>query len=134
MTGDQQKINLLWQATLTKAWRWRVFIGSLFSTPASGKETLQDSQAEGWLCAKEVHIFLVEKYLDWNPNHRYAKILMKEGEEEAYRQVTSQFWRENHWTKTQVIDAGFMEPEDKISGSEQHYDFFESLLTGNTQS
>ena len=59
---------------------------------------------------------------------------MKEGEEEAYRQVTSQFWRGNHWTETQVIDAGFMEPEDKISGSEQHYDFFESLLTGNTQS
>ena len=59
---------------------------------------------------------------------------MKEGEEEAYRQVTSQFWSENHWTETQVIDAGFMEPEDKISGSEQHYDFFESLLTGNIQS
>ena len=23
-----------------------------------------------------------------------------------------------------------MDPEDKIKGSEQHYDFFESLLTG----
>ena len=23
-----------------------------------------------------------------------------------------------------------MDPEDKITGSEQHYDFFESLLTG----
>ena len=57
MTGDQQKINLLWKATLSKAWRWRVFIGSLFSTPTPGKETLQDSQAEGWLCAKEVHIY-----------------------------------------------------------------------------
>jgi len=46
---------------------------------------------------------------------RYAKILMKEGEEEAYKQV---------------IEAGYMDPEDKIKGSEQHYDFFESLLTG----
>ena len=29
-----------------------------------------------------------------------------------------------------MIEAGYMDPEDKIKGSEQHYDFFESLLTG----
>ena len=66
------------------------------------------------------------------PNKRYAKILMKEGEEEAYRQVWPEF--ENltilRQTKLQVIEAGYMDPEDKIKGSEQHYDFFESLLTG----
>ena len=33
-------------------------------------------------------------------------------------------------TRLQVIEAGYMDPEDKIKGSEQHYDFFESLLTG----
>ena len=102
MTGRQQKDKPL-ITTLPKAWRWRVFIGSLLATTTSGKETLQDSQAEGRFCAKEVHIsynyFLdprtTEKTSEWKPNHRYAKILMKEGEEEAYRQVTSQFWREN---------------------------------------
>ena len=57
---------------------------------------------------------------------------MKEGEEEAYRQVWPEL--ENltilRQTKLQVIEAGYMDPEDKIKGSEQHYDFFESLLTG----
>ena len=55
---------------------------------------------------------------------------MKEGEEEAYRQVGNKNKVLLCRTRLQVIEAGYMEPGDKIKGSEQHYDFFESLLTG----
>ena len=46
---------------------------------------------------------------------RYARLLMKEGEETAYEKV---------------IELGYMAKKDMLEGTDQHYDFFESLISG----
>ena len=46
---------------------------------------------------------------------RFAKLLVREGEEAAYQEV---------------MRLGWMEESDRIAGTEQHYNFFDSLISG----
>jgi len=46
---------------------------------------------------------------------KFAKMLVKDGEEVAYAAVTK---------------LGYLEEEDKLPGSEDHYNFFDSLISG----
>ena len=46
---------------------------------------------------------------------QYAKMLVKEGEECAY---------------LEAIKNEYLEEKDKMNGSEEHYNFFESLISG----
>merc|ERR1719334_1253265 len=46
---------------------------------------------------------------------RFGKLLVQKGEDEAYGEV---------------IKLGFMQERDKMAGSPNHYDFFESLISG----